>query len=112
MNSVARLTLKVTCIQADGVVRMLDNIEPGRSLMEVARAGAVAGILGDCGGTCACATCHVYVDPEWLAAVGTPDDIEDALLDMVDTRLPNSRLSCQIQLRPELDGLKVTVGPA
>jgi 2Fe-2S ferredoxin len=46
--------LKVTCIQADGVVRVLDNIEPGRSLMEVARASGVAGILGDCGGTCAC----------------------------------------------------------
>ena len=102
---------KVTCIQADGLVRVLENIEPGRSLMEVARASGVVGILGDCGGTCACATCHVYVDPEWLAAVGVPDDIEDALLDMVDSRASNSRLSCQIKLRPELDGLKVTVGP-
>jgi 2Fe-2S ferredoxin len=103
--------IKVTCIQADGVVRVLENIEPGRSLMEVARASGVVGILGDCGGTCACATCHVYVDPEWLTAVGAPDDIEDALLDMVDSRASNSRLSCQIKLRPELDGLKVTVGP-
>ena len=103
--------LKVTCIQADGVVRVLDNIEPGRSLMEVARASGVVGILGDCGGTCACATCHVYVDPEWVKVVGTPDDIEAALLDLIDAKADNSRLSCQIMLRPELDGLIVTVGP-
>jgi 2Fe-2S ferredoxin len=103
--------IKVTCVQADGVVRALENIEPGRSLMEVARAHGVVGVLGDCGGTCACATCHVYVEPEWLAAVGAPDDIEDALLDMVDSRTVNSRLSCQIKLSPELDGLQVTVGP-
>ena len=103
--------LKVTCIQADGVVRVLDNIEPGQSLMEVARASGVVGILGDCGGTCACATCHVYVDPEWVTAVGTPDDIEAALLDLIDAKADNSRLSCQIKLRPELDGLSVTVGP-
>jgi 2Fe-2S ferredoxin len=102
--------IKVTCIQGDGVVRVLENIGPGRSLMEAARVNGVAGILGDCGGTCACATCHVYVDPEWLTAVGAPDDIEDALLDMVDSRASNSRLSCQIKLGPELDGLKVTVG--
>jgi 2Fe-2S ferredoxin len=79
--------------------------------MEMARASGVAGIYGDCGGTCACATCHVYVDPAWVAATGSPDDIEDALLDMVDSRQSNSRLSCQIKLGPELDGLKVTVGP-
>ena len=103
--------LKVTCVQADGVVKVLENIEAGRSLMEMARASGVAGIYGDCGGTCACATCHVYVDPAWVAATGSPDDIEDALLDMVDSRQSNSRLSCQIKLGPELDGLKVTIGP-
>ncbi len=103
---------KVTCVQTDGVVRVLENIEPGRSLMEVARANNVTGIYGDCGGTCACATCHVYVDSAWVAATGSPDDIEDALLDMVDSRQSNSRLSCQIKLGPEFDGLKVTVGPS
>jgi 2Fe-2S ferredoxin len=103
---------KVTCVQADGIVRVLENVEPGLSLMEVARSSGVAGIYGDCGGTCACATCHVYVDSAWVAATGSPDDIEDALLDMVDSRQTNSRLSCQIKLRPELDGLKVTVGPS
>ena len=101
----------MTFVQADGVVKVLENIESGRSLMEVARASGVAGIHGDCGGTCACATCHVYVDSAYIAATGSPDDIEDALLDMVDSRQSNSRLSCQIELSPELDGLKVTVGP-
>ena len=104
--------IKVTWIQNDGVVRTLENLEPGRSLMEVARDAGVVGILGDCGGACACATCHVYVDPEWLAVVGLPDEIEAATLDGVSSVLrSNSRLSCQIQIRPELDGLKVTVAP-
>lgn len=103
-------TLKVTFVQADDTVRALDNAEPGRSLMEVARANDVVGIPADCGGSCACATCHVYVDPEWVAAVGPPDDIEEGLLEMVDNAQPGrSRLSCQIVLRPELDGLKVRV---
>ena len=100
---------KVTCVQADGVVKVLQNIEPGRSLMEAARANNVAGIHGDCGGTCACATCHVYIDPAWAAATGAPDDIEDALLDMVDSRQGNSRLSCQIKVTEELDGLVVNM---
>ena len=103
-------TLKVTFVQADDTVRALDNAEPGRSLMEVARANDVVGIPADCGGSCACATCHVYIDPQWVAAVGPPDGIEEGLLEMVAGAHPGrSRLSCQIMLRPELDGLKVKV---
>jgi ferredoxin, 2Fe-2S len=104
--------LNVTFVQEDGAVRALEHISPGRSLMEVAREAGVLGILGDCGGSCACGTCHVYVDTEWLGAVGPPDDVEAGLLDMVANAHPNnSRLSCQIMLRPELDGLKITVAP-
>jgi 2Fe-2S ferredoxin len=107
-----KCAIKVTWIQNNGVVRTLENLEPGKSLMEVARDAGVVGILGDCGGACACATCHVYVDPEWMAVVGTPDEIEAATLDGVSSILrSNSRLSCQIQIHPELDGLKVTVAP-
>jgi ferredoxin, 2Fe-2S len=103
-------TLKVIFVQPDDTVRALYNVEPGRSLMEVARDNNVVGIPADCGGSCACATCHVYVDPEWVAAVGPPDGIEEGLLEMVDSAQPGrSRLSCQIVLRPELDGLKVQV---
>lgn len=103
-------TLRVTLIEPDGTVRQLENLTPGRSLMEVARDNGVAGILADCGGSCACATCHVYIDPEWVDAVGSPDAIEEGLLDMVEKARPGqSRLSCQIVLRPELDGLKAQV---
>jgi 2Fe-2S ferredoxin len=103
-------TLKVTFVQPDDSVRALDNVTPGRSLMEVARDNNVVGIPADCGGSCACATCHVYIDPQWVAAVGPPDGIEEGLLEMVDGAQPGrSRLSCQIMLRPELDGLKVKV---
>ena len=105
-------SIKVTFAQADGSEQVIEDAEVGRSLMEVARENAVPGILADCGGGCACATCHVYVDEEWRGAVGTPDEIENEMLDMVsDLHQPNSRLSCQIKLRADLDGLRVTVAP-
>jgi 2Fe-2S ferredoxin len=105
-------SLKVTFVQTDGVERKIEDAKDGWSLMEVARANDVAGILADCGGGCACATCHVYVDPEWAAAVGAPDELEAEVLDMVsDVRQATSRLSCQVKLTPALDGIKVTVAP-
>src|SRR5512139_744078 len=103
-------SIKLTFVQVDGVEKNIVDAEPGESLMELAKANGVEGILGDCGGGCACATCHVYVDPQWQAVVGPPDDIEEMTLDMVsDIHKSNSRLCCQIQVRPELDGLRVTV---
>jgi len=105
-------SIKVTFVQADGVERTLENVPLGESLMEAARAAGVEGILGDCGGGCACATCHVYVDPQWEAVVGKPDDVELGALDMVsDVQRSNSRLSCQIVAKPELDGLRLVVAP-
>jgi 2Fe-2S ferredoxin len=105
-------SIKVTFVQADGKEVTIDNVEPGRSLMEVGRGVGVEGILGTCGGGCSCATCHVYVDSGWLPSVGPPDEIEASLLEMYsETVQKNSRLSCQIQIRPELDGLRVTVAP-
>jgi 2Fe-2S ferredoxin len=103
--------LKVTFIEVDGALKTV-AAEPGQTLMEAAKAIGIAGILADCGGSCACATCHVYVDEQWLGAVGAPDEVEAEMLDMVaDVKHGNSRLACQIRLRPELDGLKVTVAP-
>lgn len=103
----------VTMTDTNGVVHEIENIADGLNLMEVAKANDVAGIFGDCGGGCACATCHVYVDEAWMDKVGQPDDIEFAMLDMVaDIQKDNSRLSCQIKMRPELDGLSLTVAPA
>jgi ferredoxin, 2Fe-2S len=105
-------SITVTFVQVDGAEKTITNVELGESLMQVARAAGVEGILGDCGGGCACATCHVYVDAQWQAVVGPPDDVESSALDMVsDVQRSNSRLSCQIVARPELDGLKVTVAP-
>ena len=104
--------IKVTFVQLDGVEKTITDGEVGESLMELARANGVDGILGDCGGGCACATCHVYVDPQWVDVVGKPDDIEEMTLDMVsDIHKPNSRLCCQIHLKPELDGLRLNVAP-
>ncbi len=80
--------------------------------MEVGRTAGVDGVIGTCGGACSCATCHVYVDPGWFDRVGAPDDVEASVLDMYSQALqPYSRLSCQIKLRPDLDGLRVTVAP-
>jgi 2Fe-2S ferredoxin len=102
----------VTFVENDGTVKTIENAKVGWSLMEIGKANAVDGILGDCGGGCACATCHVYVDPEWVEATGKPDEVELSALDMVsDVMRPTSRLGCQIKLRPELNGLKVTVAP-
>ncbi|MDE2597394.1 MAG: 2Fe-2S iron-sulfur cluster binding domain-containing protein [Sphingomonadales bacterium] len=95
----------------NGVTRVIDNAEPGLSLMELAKANDVAGIMGDCGGGCACATCHVYVDAAWWDRVGAPDDIEASMLDMAENVQPRSRLGCQIKLSAELDGITVTVAP-
>lgn len=104
--------LKVTFAQPDGTETTIEGITPGMSLMEVGRNKGVPGIIGDCGGGCSCATCHVYVDPQWQDRVGPADDIETATLDMVaDQQRSNSRLSCQIVLSAELDGLRVSVAP-
>lgn len=105
--------LKVTMTDVDGVKHEIEGVEEGASLMELGRQNDVTGIMGDCGGGCACATCHVYVDQEWFEKVGEPDDIEYAMLDMVaDVQKPNSRLGCQIKMKPELDGITVTVAPS
>jgi 2Fe-2S ferredoxin len=104
--------IRVTFVEASGDERVIANAEIGQSLMEAGRANGVDGITADCGGACACATCHVYVPEEWRAIFGDPDDVEAMTLDMAPNLEPNSRLSCQIQLRPELDGLKVNVAPA
>lgn len=105
--------MKVTFVQVDGTQKIVEDAAAGESLMQIARANGVEGILGDCGGSCACATCHVYVDAGWQAVVGPPDDVESMALEMVsDLQRSNSRLCCQIVMRPELNGVRVVVAPA
>ena len=84
----------------------------GVSLMEVARQHGIRGIVAQCGGACACATCHVYVAPEWLARLPPPEEIEEGMLECALEPRANSRLSCQIHITPELEGLEVTVPQA
>lgn len=105
-------SLKVTMTDVKGETRTFDDVDEGLSLMEVAKAHGVEGIFGDCGGGCSCATCHVYVANGWMEKVGQPDDIELDMLDMAAEPQPNSRLSCQIKMSSELDGIEVTVAPA
>jgi len=91
----------------DGSQRKLDA-PAGSSLMRAAVAHDVAGIVAECGGNAACATCHVFVDESQAALVGPPNDVEDEMLDFTATpRRPTSRLSCQIALSDGLDGLVV-----
>lgn len=85
------------------------SVEEGSTVMENAVRNSVPGIDAECGGACACATCHVYVDDEWVEKAGSPSPMEEDMLDFaVDVR-PNSRLSCQIKMTAALDGLTVHV---
>lgn len=85
------------------------NARSGDTAMEVAVDNSVPGIVAECGGACACATCHVYVDRQWLVHLPPLSDMEDAMLDSAADRSGNSRLSCQIEVTDELDGLQLTV---
>ena len=97
---------KITYIEHDGTDHVID-VKPGLTVMEGAVKNNVPGIDADCGGACACATCHVYVDEEWKDVVGPPSPMEEDMLDFASDVRPTSRLSCQIRVRPELDGLVV-----
>jgi ferredoxin, 2Fe-2S len=99
---------KVTYVEYNGTEHQVE-LPIGLSVMRGAVNNAVRGIDADCGGECACATCHVYVDPEWLDKIGTPDpgSMEESMLSFAAAAQPNSRLSCQITMRKELDGLIV-----
>ncbi|HZH12269.1 MAG TPA: 2Fe-2S iron-sulfur cluster-binding protein [Microvirga sp.] len=98
--------IKITFIDAEGTARTVDA-EEGSTVMETAVRNGVPGIEAECGGACSCATCHVYVDEEWEAVTGQPQPMEEDMLDFAFDVRPNSRLSCQIRVRPELDGLVV-----
>jgi ferredoxin, 2Fe-2S len=98
----------ITYIGADGTSRTVDA-ETGSTVMEAAIKQGVPGIEAECGGACACATCHVYVDEAWRAIVGEPSPMEEDMLDFGYDVKPNSRLSCQIKVTAEIDGLVVRV---
>jgi 2Fe-2S ferredoxin len=97
---------KITFIDAAGTSRSVEA-EPGSTVMEAAIKNAIPGIEAECGGACACATCHVYVDEAWAAAAGKAEPMEEDMLDFAFDVKPTSRLSCQIKVKDALDGLVV-----
>jgi 2Fe-2S ferredoxin len=97
---------KITYIEFNGTEHTVD-VKPGLSVMEGAIRNNVPGIDADCGGACACATCHVYVDPAWRETTGEASAMEESMLDFAENVEPNSRLSCQIRVTDALDGLVV-----
>lgn len=99
---------KITYIEHDGTEHAID-VKTGLTVMEGAVKNNIPGIDADCGGACACATCHVYVDEAWLAKTGTKSAMEESMLDFAESVQENSRLSCQIKVTDELDGLVVTM---
>ena len=100
----------LTIIGRDGSEKTIQG-KAGWSVMENIRDAGFDELLALCGGCCSCATCHVHVDEEWLPALPPMGEDEDDLLDTSDQRAAGSRLSCQIEFRPELDGLRVRIAP-
>ena len=99
---------KITFVQPDGKSQTV-TAEPGMTVMETAKKNLIDGIEAECGGACACATCHVYVDAAWRDKVGKPADMEEDMLDFAFDVREESRLACQIKVTPALDGLIVKV---
>ncbi|HEX8577968.1 MAG TPA: 2Fe-2S iron-sulfur cluster-binding protein [Allosphingosinicella sp.] len=99
---------ELTIVGRDGTERTV-KARSGWSVMEIIREAGFDELLALCGGCCSCATCHVHVDPEWAGKLKPISADEDDLLDSSSDRDATSRLSCQIDFRPELDGLRVTI---
>ncbi len=98
--------VKITFIDHEGTTRTVEG-EAGSTVMETAIKHGVPGIEAECGGACACSTCHVYVTDEWRDRAGEPSPMEEDMLDFAYNVQPNSRLSCQIRVTEALDGLIV-----
>jgi 2Fe-2S ferredoxin len=95
---------QIIFVTTDGQRRTIDATD-GLNVMEAARRAGIDGIIGECGGACSCATCHVYVDESWSHATGPANGSEADMLEFADEVRPSSRLSCQIKVTPALDGL-------
>ena len=100
--------VQITYVEHDGTEHVVDS-QTGVSLMQAAIDNLVPGIDADCGGECSCATCHVMVNENWLEKVGPPGEMEESMLDLNPERQENSRLSCQVEVSEELDGLRVSM---
>jgi 2Fe-2S ferredoxin len=101
---------KITYIETGGAEHCVD-VPNGLSVMDGAKRFTIPGIEGDCGGACACATCHVYVEAGWAERLAPPEELEQEMLDFAFDVQPNSRLSCQIKVDDSLEGLVVRTPP-
>ncbi len=99
---------KITYIEHNGTEHVVDA-QVGMTVMEAAVKNMVPGIDADCGGACACATCHVYVDEKWVETTGSAEEMEEDMLDFAFDVRESSRLSCQLKVTDEFDGLVVNV---
>jgi ferredoxin, 2Fe-2S len=99
---------KITFIQPDGTSQTV-TADNGMTVMEAAKKNVIAGVEAECGGACACATCHVYVDAAWTAKTGKPEAMEEDMLDFAFDVRDESRLSCQLKVSDALDGLIVRI---
>lgn len=106
--ALARRMTKITFIESDGTVHETEA-DPGATVMETALRNGVPGVVAECGGACTCATCHVYVDPDWFEKTGGPSPMEEDMLDFAYDVRETSRLSCQIRVTEDLDGLVVRI---
>jgi 2Fe-2S ferredoxin len=97
---------RITFIDQAGTERTIEARE-GSTLKDAALEHDIPGIDADCGGVCACATCHVFIDEAFWPVVGPPGECEAPMLEFLDEVRPTSRLSCQIEVTPALDGLRV-----
>ena len=96
----------VTYVEPDGATHRVE-IATGTNLMRVALDKAFPGITGDCGGVCACGTCHIVIAPEWASQTGARSEMEESMLELADDVQETSRLACQIEMTDSLDGLVV-----
>ena len=101
---------EVIYVEHDGTSHHVD-VALGENLMQAAVNSMIPGIEGDCGGLCACGTCHVYVPENWAAHCGTPDELEENILEFAYGVDDRSRLSCQIEMSEALDGLELHLPP-
>jgi 2Fe-2S ferredoxin len=99
---------RIVFIEADGARRIIEA-PVGISLMEAAKQNAVVGVIALCGGACACATCHVYVDERWIARLRAPEEMEQGMLETAWEPRANSRLSCQVPITADMDGIELKV---
>ena len=108
------MPVHITFVDSADTPRVVEA-DPGMSIMPAAKANSIPEIDADCGGVCSCASCHVYVDPAWIEQFPPMSKIENALLSLLPERQANSRLSCQLKVTDEMEGLTfrttVTIWP-